>query len=99
MIAPMAEVAGRDVILDGALERFLAKGWHVDDRTESAAVISKEWGPGYLLFGLRGLLPDREQRPPERMFKRRLVTVDRVGKVDVKRLPSRGDDASRYERG
>ena len=91
-------MGGRAVILDAALQPYAKRGWSVDERSDGGAIVSKELGPGYLLYGLFGLLlPDREGRR-ENTYKRRLITVDARGTVSVKRLPWRGDRASRYAR-
>jgi hypothetical protein len=91
--------ADREMILDRALQPYLAKGWEVDDRFACSAVISKELGLGYLVAGLRGnpLSKDREGRPAGRLFKRRDVRVDEFGDVRVKRAPTREEGVSRYQ--
>jgi hypothetical protein len=89
--------AERDAMLERILDRYVAEGWKVDDRFDGYAVISREWGAGYFMLGLRGVLKDKDGRPPERRFKRKDVRVDKFGNVVVSRAPSRGEKASRYK--
>lgn len=88
----------RDLLLDGALEQYTAKGWQIDDRAGFGAMISKEWGLGY---GLRavlqaGLALGLCRVSSDETFKRRLVAVDRFGKLTDSRMPPRGKQSSRY---
>jgi hypothetical protein len=88
----------RALLLDRALERYTAKGWQIDDRAGFGAMVSKEWGPGY---GLRAVLQaclalGLARVSSDEAFKRRLVAVDRLGKLTDARMPPRGKRSSRY---
>jgi hypothetical protein len=91
-------VADRQLLLEKALERYIVKGWTVDDRFGCTAVIAKEWGALYALsaFSIPDHVKDSAGRPSGRAFKRRYVSVDGSGKVSVKRAPSRGEQPTRY---
>jgi hypothetical protein len=91
--------ADRAMLLDRAVAEYVAKGWEVDDRTETRAVVSKEWGPRYALsaltvvatFGMSAIAPGK------RKFKRRVIAVARNGAVSVDKAPPRGTTRSRYD--
>ncbi len=69
-------------------------------------MISKEWGPGYVLMPLLAVivaiptlgLVDIGNWPPGDKFKRRSITVTKFGDVSVTKMSSRGSEVSAYGR-
>ena len=96
----------REAILDATLRKYASKGWNVDDRSVTWAVISKECGPLYALVAISRVVAagqgvyvsakDREGRRDDRLFKRRDVQVDEFGAVKARKAPMRRSVTSRY---
>jgi hypothetical protein len=40
----------RAMLLDRAVAEYTSKGWQLDDRSDVYAIVSKEWGPGYIVL-------------------------------------------------
>ena len=101
---PFARVSDREreQLLRDALAGFTSKGWEVDDLTTFTATAAKEWSweyafppawfnEGALTFRRGGLNIFRDK-----VYKRRLLAVDKEGGVTVTKLRSRGEKSSRY---